>query len=101
VAFHRARPNAHELRRVRDGSASGNEGREYVHLALRRRPRKYAAQVTVSHADLLAAAIYSSRRRLTHKTVTAIARWGSVRLTDDGRLPTPSTAVLTVRLLST
>jgi hypothetical protein len=50
MTLHGARPNAHELGRVRHGSAGGNEGSKDVHLALGRLQRECAAQVSVSHA---------------------------------------------------
>jgi len=61
VTLGRARPDAHELGGVRDGSASGNEGSKDVHLAVRRQRRERAAQVPVSHANRSTAASYSSR----------------------------------------
>ena len=45
VALRGTRPDAHELGGVMDGSASRNEGRQYIHLALRRLRRERAAQV--------------------------------------------------------
>ena len=61
MPFHGARADAYELSRVLDGSTRGDEGCEHVHLALGRRPGKGAAQVPVSHANRLAAAIHLSR----------------------------------------
>jgi hypothetical protein len=45
-----ARPDAHDLGRVLNGSACGDERCQHVHLALRRGPGKGAAQVPVPHA---------------------------------------------------
>ena len=50
MALDSTRPNAHELGRVCDGSASFDEGGENVHLALRCPWRQGTAQVAVSHA---------------------------------------------------
>ena len=50
VTFRSARPDAHELRSVPDGSTGGDEGSEDVHLTLGRGSRECAAQVPVSHA---------------------------------------------------
>ena len=41
--------NVHQLGGVSDGTPSGNEGSEHVHLALGRRPGLGAAQVPVPH----------------------------------------------------
>ena len=51
VTIHRARPDLHQVSRVRDRPASGNEGREDVHLALSRWPGERAAQVPIPHAS--------------------------------------------------
>jgi len=53
VALRSARPDAHELGGVLDGSTSGDERREDVDLAGGRGPRKRAAQVPVSHREWL------------------------------------------------
>jgi len=66
VALHRARSDAYELGGVLDRPAGGDVGSKDVHLALRRRPREGAAQVPVSHANRLAAAIHSSRPSIGH-----------------------------------
>lgn len=50
MTFHGARPDADQLSGAWHRSASGNEGSEDVHLALRRWSRESAAQVPVSHA---------------------------------------------------
>ena len=56
-----ARPNAHQLGRIGDGSTNGNEGCQHVHLARRRLPRQGTTQVSVPHASRLAANSHSSR----------------------------------------
>jgi hypothetical protein len=61
MAFHGARPNADELGGLLNGSTRRDERCEDVHLALRGRPGKGAAEVSVSHASRLAAASHSSR----------------------------------------
>ena len=53
VTLHGARPDAHELGGVLNGSARGNEGSEDVHLALRPLRREGAAQVPVSQGAWL------------------------------------------------
>ena len=60
VALHGARADADELGCVLDGSASGDEGCENVHLALRRPRRECAAEVAVSHALRAVAAVRDS-----------------------------------------
>jgi len=62
VTLHGARTDAHELGCVLDGSASGDEGCEHIHLALGRRSRELAAQVPVLHAKRFAAAASHSSR---------------------------------------
>jgi hypothetical protein len=61
VTFHGAGPDTHDLGGVLDGSTRGDEGCQYVHLALGRGPGKGAAQVAVPHASRRAAANQSSR----------------------------------------
>jgi len=62
VTFHRARPNTDELGGILNGSTSGDERCEHVHLALSRGPGKGATQVPVPHAKCLAAAASHSSR---------------------------------------
>ena len=62
MTLRRARTDADELRSVRDGSASFDEGGEDVRLALRRTRRECAAQVSVPHAKSLATAANHSPR---------------------------------------
>jgi len=68
VTLRGARSDAQELGRVLDGSTSGDEGCQHVHLALGRRPHECAAQTLVSHASRLpAAAIHSLRLPTAHR----------------------------------
>ena len=60
MTFHGAGPDTHDLGGVLDGSTGGDEGCQYVHLALDRGPGKGAAQVAVPHASRLAAASHAS-----------------------------------------
>ena len=50
VTLHSARPDAHELGRVEDGSTSGHIGGKHVPLARSRWSPELVAQVAVSHA---------------------------------------------------
>jgi hypothetical protein len=61
MPFRGARADTHKPGRVRNGSASLDEGCEDIHLALRRPSRESAAQVPGLHASRLAAASHSSR----------------------------------------
>jgi hypothetical protein len=61
MALGGTRPDPHQFGRNWDRPTSFNERGKDVHLALRRWPREGAAQVPVSHANRLAAAIHSSR----------------------------------------
>jgi hypothetical protein len=61
MSFRRAGSDPHEVSGVLDRSTRRYEGGEHIHLALRCRPSKGAAQVTFSHANRSTEASHSSR----------------------------------------
>jgi hypothetical protein len=56
VTLHGARPDAHELGGLVDGTTGGDEGREHVHRAPGRLLREVAAPIPLPDAKCLAAA---------------------------------------------